>query len=113
VNPAREDLRDIVANRVPPEMQDQFLDELSPDSGRAARDMSITGSPVDVTRVRCPVLVVAAEFDRFIPASIVRRIAARYRAPLETFPGRGHMIVVEPGWEAVADRVITFDEGAE
>jgi pimeloyl-ACP methyl ester carboxylesterase len=112
VHPAREDLRAIVANRVPVEMADQFLDELSPDSGRAARDMSIAGVHVDAARVRCPVLVIAAEFDRFIPASIVRRIAARYQAQLEIFPGRGHMIVVEPGWEVVADRVMAFAESA-
>ncbi|MEO7083744.1 MAG: alpha/beta fold hydrolase [Gemmatimonadaceae bacterium] len=108
VNPAREDLREIVANCVPEAVQDEFLDRLSPDSGRAGRDMSITGVAVDATRVRCPVLVVAAEFDRFIPSGIVRRIAERYGAPLETFPGHGHMIVVEPGWEKVAERVVAF-----
>jgi pimeloyl-ACP methyl ester carboxylesterase len=113
VHPAREDLRELVANRVPPAMQDAFLDRLSADSGRAGREMSITGVPVDAARVRCPVLVVAAECDRFIPASIVRRIAARYHAPLEVFPGHGHMIVVEPGWQAVADRVMAFAESVD
>jgi pimeloyl-ACP methyl ester carboxylesterase len=113
VKPDREDLRDIVANRVPPEFQDFFLDRLRPDSGRAARDMSITGVPVDATRVTCPMLVLAAELDRFIPMSIVKRIATRYDAPLVTFPGRGHMIIVEPGWEVVADRIIAFAESPE
>jgi non-heme chloroperoxidase len=112
VNPAREDLREIVANRVPVEMQDPFLSELTPDSGRAGREMSITGVPVDAARVHCPVLVVAAELDLFIPAPIVKRIAARYHAPLETFPGHGHMIIVEPGWQRVADSVIAFAESA-
>ena len=52
VRPNREDLRDIVLNKVPPEYQDVALDALMPDSGRAACDMSLTGVPVDAGRVR-------------------------------------------------------------
>lgn len=105
VNPAREDLREIVLNRVPPELQDVVLDAFVPDSGRAARDMSIMGVPVDVARVKCPMLVIAAGDDHFIPKGIIERIAQRYDAPLKVFEERGHMIVIEPGWQEVADTV--------
>ena len=103
VNPAREDLRELVLNRVPPGLQDIVLDAFVPDSGRAGRDMSIVGVPVDVDRVKCPILVIAASDDQFIPKGIIERIAKRYDAPLQVFNGRGHMIVIEPGWEEVAD----------
>jgi pimeloyl-ACP methyl ester carboxylesterase len=53
---------------------------------------------------------ITAEHDRFIPKPIVGRIAARYGAPLQTFLGRGHMLVVEPGWETVADTVVRWLE---
>jgi pimeloyl-ACP methyl ester carboxylesterase len=102
VVPSREDLRDIVLNRVPRELQDAMLDEMVPDSGRAGREMSITGVAVDRARVRCPVLVVAADDDRFIPKSIAERIARRYDAPIRALPSHGHMNIVEPGWEVVA-----------
>jgi pimeloyl-ACP methyl ester carboxylesterase len=105
VRPSREDIREIVMNRVPADEQDALLSAMLPDSGRAGREMSITGVPVDATRVRCPILVIAAEHDRFIPRRIVQRIARRYSAPLETVPGRGHMVIVEPGWEQLAARV--------
>jgi pimeloyl-ACP methyl ester carboxylesterase len=105
VNPAREDLRELVLNRVPAAQQNIVLDALVPDSGRAARDMSIMGVPVDVKRATCPMLVIAAADDRFIPKAIIERIAKRYGAPLRVFEGRGHMIVIEPGWEEVADVV--------
>jgi pimeloyl-ACP methyl ester carboxylesterase len=59
--------------------------------------------PVDVDRVKCPMLVIAAGDDHFIPKRIIERIAKRYDAPLQLFDGRGHMIVIEPGWEEVAD----------
>jgi non-heme chloroperoxidase len=105
VNPAREDLREIVLNRVPAEMQDVILDALVPDSGRAGKEMSITGVPVDRDRVRCPMLVFGSRDDRFIPVSIAERIAKRYGAPIRILENHGHMSVVEPGWESLADAV--------
>jgi pimeloyl-ACP methyl ester carboxylesterase len=105
VDPRREDLREIVLNRVPAELQDAMLDLLIADSGRAARDMSITGVPVDAKRVRCPVLVITADEDRFIPKSVAEKIARRYHAPLQTMLGHGHMVINEPGWETTADSV--------
>ncbi|MDB4878368.1 MAG: putative Alpha/beta hydrolase fold [Gemmatimonadetes bacterium] len=105
VAPRREDLREIVLNRVPAELQNGMLDKLIPDSGRAARDMSITGVPVSARRVRCPTLVIAADEDRFIPKPVVERIAKRYAAPLQTMVGHGHMVINEPGWETTADTV--------
>ncbi len=105
VRPGREDLRALTMNRVPPDEQEALLAATIPDSGRAGREMSITGVPVDAARVRCPLLVVAAEDDRFIPARVVERVARRYGAPLDVAPAHGHMLIVEPGWEQLADRV--------
>jgi pimeloyl-ACP methyl ester carboxylesterase len=105
VHPARSDLRALVMNCVPADRQDAVLDLLVPDSGRAGREMSLTGVPVNPRRVQCSILVIAATEDRFIPARIVEKIARRYRAPLETEPEHGHMIILEPGWEALADRI--------
>ena len=105
VVPGREDLRTIVMNRVPPHDQETLLARMLPDSGRAGRDMSITGVPVDASRVRCPVLVIAAKDDRFIPARIVQRVARRYGAQLETAANHGHMVIVEPSWKSLAERV--------
>lgn len=105
VRPGREDLRALVMNRVPLREQDELLDRMLPDSGRAGRDMSVTGVPVDASRVRCPLLVIGAEDDRFIPAPIVARIAKRYDASLVTVERHGHMVIVEPDWQTLAGRV--------
>jgi pimeloyl-ACP methyl ester carboxylesterase len=105
VVPDREDLREIVLNRVPRELQDVLLDQLVPDSGRAGRQMSLTGVAVDQTRVRCPLMVIGAEDDRFIPKQIAVRVAQRYGAPVRILEGHAHMSVVEPGWESVAEIV--------
>ena len=103
--PNREDLRDLTLNRVPRERQDALLDILGPDSGHAGWQMSITGVPVDRRKIRCPMLVITADDDRFIPPRVARRVAQRYRAPLQTMLGHGHMVTVEPGWPVLADFV--------
>lgn len=105
LHPGREDLRELVMNRLPGEMQDDVLDRMLPDSGRASRDMSITGVPVDAARVRCPLLVIASQDDLFIPPRIVERIAKRYGTNVVTAERHGHLVVIEPGWESIADRV--------
>lgn len=99
VIPGRSDLRALVVNRVPEPEREVVLDMLVPDSGRAGREMSIWGVPVDRDRVRVPVIVIAGDGDLFIPLSRAVRIAERYGAPLRVAAGRGHMLIIEPGYE--------------
>jgi pimeloyl-ACP methyl ester carboxylesterase len=108
VTPNREDLREIVLNHVPPAMQDAILDQMVPDSGRAGREMSITGAPIDASRVRCPILLVAADDDQFIPKKIGERVARRYGAQVHLLENHGHMNVLEPGWAELAAYVETW-----
>jgi non-heme chloroperoxidase len=108
IEPNLEDLRELAMNCAPRDLQDRALAEMIPDSGHAGRQMSLTGVPVDSSKVTCPMLVVAAEHDHFIPASIVARVAKRYHAPLRTIPGHGHIVVMEPGWESLADEIAAW-----
>lgn len=103
VVPGRSDLRALVLNRVPPAEQEVLLDLLVPDSGRAAREMSVFGVPIDPARVRVPVLVIAGDDDYFIPLSRSQRVADRYKAPIHVAQGRGHMLIIEPGYEELCD----------
>jgi pimeloyl-ACP methyl ester carboxylesterase len=112
VKPGRSDLRALVVNRVPEKERDIVLDMLVPDSGRAGREMSILGVPVDRTLIRVPVLVIAGDQDLFIPLSISKRVAARYQAPLKVAPGRGHMLIIEPGFEELCDWICQWMESA-
>jgi pimeloyl-ACP methyl ester carboxylesterase len=103
VVPGRSDIRALVLNRVPEAEQDKLLDLLVPDSGFAARQMSVYGVPVDRTRVKVPMLVIAGDQDLFIPFSRAERVAERYGAPLRQAIGRGHMLIIEPGYEEICD----------
>ena len=105
VAPTIDDLKEVVLNRVPETQHEQIVASFIPDSGRAAKEMSISGVPVDHRRIRIPVMVVAADEDRFIPLDSARETAALYHAAMQTLLGHGHMMPIEPGWQTIADTV--------
>jgi pimeloyl-ACP methyl ester carboxylesterase len=59
-------------------------------------------------RVQVPVLVLGAEHDGFFTAAELRRTAAAYRTEAEIIPGMGHDLMLDQGWEQVADRIHTW-----
>lgn len=112
--PARfDDLRALVLNCMPPEEQRAAFAHFVPDSGRAGRDMILGSVRVDPRRTRCPLLVVGADADRFLPLRIARKVADRYQASFVVARGHGHASVHEPGWEALAREIAQWlDAGA-
>ena len=56
-------------------------------------------------RVTTPMLVLGAEEDAAHTQKEVRATARAYRTEAEFFPAMGHNMMLEPGWEAVAERI--------
>ena len=80
--------------RVRDESYRAFLDILALDLVRTKR----------VNRV--PMLVLGAENDTVLfPQRQIRRTAAVYGTEAEIFPDMGHNMMLEPGWQAVAERI--------
>jgi pimeloyl-ACP methyl ester carboxylesterase len=52
-----------------------------------------------------PVLVLGAENDVIFPVETTRRIAATYGTEAIIFPEMAHDMMLEPGWEKVADTI--------
>ena len=52
-------------------------------------------------RVSSPVLVTAAEHDYFFPVRTQVRTARAYRGDYRLYPGMGHNLMTENGWEDV------------
>jgi alpha-beta hydrolase superfamily lysophospholipase len=51
-------------------------------------------------------LVLGAAHDTIIvPQREIRRTAAVYGTKAEVFPDMGHDMMLEPGWQAVAERI--------
>ncbi len=100
--PTRGDLDAMVLNRVPADERATSAARFIADSGRAARDMALGPIRVPPGSVSVPLLFVGSSDDRFIPLSVVRRVASRFDAPLHVADGHGHFLFAEPGWEVHA-----------
>lgn len=97
--PAPEDLAALGFARLEDADRERVLSWMCPESGVAAREMGVTGVPVDEAAVRCPVIVAAMTQDALTPPSRQRLIASRYRADYVEFAQHAHFPMLEPGWE--------------
>ncbi|HUX65854.1 MAG TPA: alpha/beta hydrolase [Terriglobales bacterium] len=97
----------LVNHRLPPDLRQEIARRDVPDSGRASMQMVAGLVSVDARRVTSPCLVAGGLDDRLIPASEQRRLAEFYQCPLQLHD-RGHMLMLEPGWEEVADGILAW-----
>jgi pimeloyl-ACP methyl ester carboxylesterase len=95
---------------LPAEAQKAVYDRSVYESGRAAAEIGFWlfdfkgASRVDKSKVSCPVLVVAGAEDRITPASVVRKVANKYKAvsTYKEFDNHAHWVIGEPGWKEIA-----------
>ncbi len=69
------------------------------------------GSRLHFNRERGPLLLIAGGDDRMVASSVVLANYLHQRRSLAPtdyicFPGYGHLIITQPGWEQVADRIL-------
>ena len=76
---------------------------LQPESRRAARE-TVNRLP-DVSLVKAPMLVLGADADGMRVAGDASAVARLYQADAEIFPDMGHVMMLEPGWPAVAEKI--------
>jgi pimeloyl-ACP methyl ester carboxylesterase len=58
-----------------------------------------------------PMLVIGGGRDTFFSAGLSRDIARHYDAEYELFPDLAHALMLETGWQPVADRLLTWLDG--
>jgi pimeloyl-ACP methyl ester carboxylesterase len=58
--------------------------------------------------VSTPLLVLGAQEDGAFIRSEIIATAGAYRTEAEFFPNMGHNMMLEPGWQAVADRIASW-----
>lgn len=104
----------LVFNRVPPAQRAACRELLIAESGRVAYEvgfgrLNLAGSNrVQKTRIACPMLALAGGRDRIIPRSVSRGMARWYGSQLDyrEYPGQGHWLLGEPGWQVHVARVL-------
>ena len=78
------------------------------ESQRALWDMALFDLPHRWRMQLPPLLVLGAERDALIPASFAESTAAYYGVKAEIFPGIGHGMMLDSGWEKVAARILEW-----
>jgi pimeloyl-ACP methyl ester carboxylesterase len=64
--------------------------------------------PARVRRKPVPLLVLGGERDGIFTPAEVRRTARAYGTAAELFPAMGHDMMLDTGWQAVADRILAW-----
>lgn len=108
-----------VYNLVPESERQTEYANLVHESGRAAAEIAFwlldpqKASRVDETKITIPTLTVAGTQDHITPASVVRRVAKKYRnkgGDFKEFSNHAHWVLGEPGWEEVAEFCLKWIE---
>jgi pimeloyl-ACP methyl ester carboxylesterase len=76
---------------------------MEPESARAGLDQMVRYP--DARPVTAPLLVLGAADDGSRADGEVSAAARTYQTDAEFFPNMGHMMMLEPGWQAVAERI--------
>nr|WP_279389070.1 alpha/beta hydrolase [Hymenobacter gummosus] len=102
-------------NGMPLDEQRAAYEQLTiPESKRISRDGLTRAARVDFSRPHVPLLLVAGAVDHIMPAALNRsnyRRYARYAGSVtdfKEFAGRNHFILGQPGWQEVADYVLSW-----
>ncbi len=98
---------------VPKEEQKEIYSKFVYESGQAAWEIGFwlfdlkRASKVDESKITCPVLVVAGAQDRITPASVVRKVATKYRAvsTYKEFANHAHWVIGGQNWQEVAEYI--------
>jgi pimeloyl-ACP methyl ester carboxylesterase len=98
----------LALNHVPEEQRPAIHAGLVHESGRVYRSLMIGTVRVDAAKVTVPVFVAGAADDRLVSSRLVRRTAKHYGVEPHLLDGHGHFLIVEPGWEDLADEVAAW-----
>jgi pimeloyl-ACP methyl ester carboxylesterase len=93
----------IFSARTPDSIVTSCATRLEPESTRVGRE--IVNRLPDAGLVTAPMLVLGANDDGMRIDGDVSALARLYQTDAEIFPDMGHVMMLEPGWQAVAERI--------
>lgn len=84
----------------------QYSRYMQPESQRALWDMTAGALPRPWRMEVPPMMVMAAQDDTLFTVREAERTADTYGADLHVEPGMAHAMMLEPGWQRVAERLV-------
>jgi pimeloyl-ACP methyl ester carboxylesterase len=94
---------------MPKQQVDAYFTRLQDESYHAYMDMMLFNLP-KLKRVESPLLVLGAVNDKAISVYEVEATAQTYGVRAELFTDMAHNMMLEAGWQAVADRILSWLE---
>lgn len=98
----------LALNKMPEAERPAIHAHLCHESGKVYRALMFGSVKVDAAKVEVPVLVAGGDEDRIISARLVRSTAKHYGVEPHVYEGHAHWLLAEPGWEQIADDVLTW-----
>jgi pimeloyl-ACP methyl ester carboxylesterase len=98
--------RALFSDEAPDDEVRHCLERLQPESRMVVLDLLGLDLPPSLPRLELPVLVLGAGGDGLIFPGALEATARTYRTRAEVFPGLGHAMMLDRGWEAVARRIL-------
>ena len=96
----------LFSERVSEETVDGFMPRVQAESRQAALDMYGPDFPDALLIGALPVLVMGGRKDQLTPVFHLKSTAAVYGTQALVFPDMGHAMMLEPGWEDVAEAIL-------
>ena len=103
----------MVLHAMPKAARQAVADNMVWESGRVFAEFA--HFPIDESKIRVPVLTVAATRDRLVAASLVRRTGKKYASvggDFREYKSHAHWLYAEPGWEQPAQEIYAWLERA-
>lgn len=92
---------------LPAEPLDRYFARMQDESYRAFLDMLILNLP-SPRRVKVQPFILGAANDTIFSRDEIEATARAYRTQAECFPGMAHDMMLEAGWQSVADRILAW-----
>jgi len=100
--------RALFSNHTSEEVVYKYFSLMQGESHRAILDMLWFNLPNSHLKPQIPIQVLGAENDALFPPSLIEWTATAYETTAHIFPDMAHAMMLEPGWQQVADEILKW-----
>lgn len=88
----------------------KYLPMVGAESQRAVAEMAMPQFGLSIRRRQLPTLVIGGVNDAVFPASMLHFMGSAWNADVHRAEGAGHMLMLDPQWQAIAEHMLEWME---